>query len=1305
MIKPDFYLIGWDNFSSYLNPSNNLFNTLFATWREHRGLGVPSDAEVTDIFRQLFNIIVSSVFGTKLTDQIYLATMLWGGVMSMYALGRYISAHLHQNEKQKELFGTIAAFFYLFNLCTLGVFYFPMIMYNTRFFMLPSSCLILLKMLHSPRLSAGQYLFYIAILLFGMGAFMVPTIFVVIFMMLGLLFIFTDQKKRFIILMICYIALNSFWLFPFANYAKQKSAIVPNAPTFIEMTESMLNKPKSYYTFERQAKTRPSTFEPSFSSQGKNLPFHPLAANYEKDPTRFILWIFPISYLLGIVYIFAFKRNRILMWLSLTTVTFLILSMKEYSPLGLLYGFISDHFPILNMLFRYGDTKFHALIVFPGAIISAVFFVDLISRLLRLSRNMLMKLFIGGLIIVIGVSHLWVYRSYFDGNFVGFIMYNVIPSAYFDMSKIINKDPEPVRVVQLPMDTHVYWKPYTWGYYGSSFLHFMLNKPIFDRTFEPASMENADIHKQLMDILHLTSSVQSKELLDEQAQNLLTLLQSAGIKYIIDDQTISINIDSRDIGYWGNINLVDSRQLLSYMEEKGNIRLLKNYTVSSREYFPLYTQLYPYNKTPSISYPDRHIYLYEVTGPKPRIQSISSVKKIHSSLQSIPATLRRMLNSDFIQSPAYDKESLIFPFANQASVIQIDQNKINIDLPISLRPGNYTISSNNTAGSQTSHLMNIYVQNDSASKKKTLKIFFENPLFPQVKNAIVANEMPTDLIELPIEKDNYSHIAIGDAVLPLRQYSDDKIHYLGSPMIHDDTVIIKLLYPANTYQIGDQLEQFESNSNCLRDEYESVSSETSGVNGIFNLKGQNVSSCLTTKINIQSDDNVRYAELNFDLKGTAEPVLFEKELDSGKPILNDVVTLLPNPLVVDVCVKSSESSLCLNQEQFFRVSKENKHYFTAIKGILTNLDTLSLTATVRSNQRQKYNINISHISLTTYTKGQERSYFIGSSDMYSSSHFQIAKDTPLALTTPIGLSQYTQLLNLTNDGILIGRDMNCEDQGKIQATKEINNGMLSYSVGCRNYMNKYVPFSTSNFYMWKIDYKHMSGAVPAFHVMDKYQTIFSTNLNPSEIPVNNYFSIPLQKPETVFSNHESIKDLIISSPMHTLNGFIQPRFDLQDHKNKELLINHYTPNEGLAEIDNIAVVELPNYWQNSIIKLDDYSDLRFNSPDKLRYQKIFPSLWKVEVQTKGGRFLTVFNEQFDSQWIVLNAPKVEHLHCNGYVNCYQLDLKPGLTHFYYFYYPELSSFAGFLVSSVTIIGILYFIRRLTYIPINKNENN
>src|SRR3989344_3597644 len=106
-IKPDFYLVGWDNYSSYFNLKTNIFRTFFATWREYRGLGVPSDSESTDIFRQLFFLIISPFVKTQLLDQIYILFALSCGVISMYFFARTLMGKLFHHDFIQDVIGFI----------------------------------------------------------------------------------------------------------------------------------------------------------------------------------------------------------------------------------------------------------------------------------------------------------------------------------------------------------------------------------------------------------------------------------------------------------------------------------------------------------------------------------------------------------------------------------------------------------------------------------------------------------------------------------------------------------------------------------------------------------------------------------------------------------------------------------------------------------------------------------------------------------------------------------------------------------------------------------------------------------------------------------------------------------------------------------------------------------------------------------------------------------------------------------------------------------------------------------------------
>ncbi|MBI2010376.1 MAG: hypothetical protein HYS86_04360, partial [Candidatus Chisholmbacteria bacterium] len=178
-IKPDFYLVGWDNYSSYFNLKTNLFRTFFATWREYRGLGVPSDAEVTDIFRQLFFLVFHFVTPGELLDQLYYLFSLWLGTLSMYATARLLLKHFsfqnnHSRLLKTDLFPTLASFFYLFNLSTLSVFYSPIIPFTNRFYALPLTLYVILR--YTTKKTVKNFLLAALTIVVTAGSYITPTV-------------------------------------------------------------------------------------------------------------------------------------------------------------------------------------------------------------------------------------------------------------------------------------------------------------------------------------------------------------------------------------------------------------------------------------------------------------------------------------------------------------------------------------------------------------------------------------------------------------------------------------------------------------------------------------------------------------------------------------------------------------------------------------------------------------------------------------------------------------------------------------------------------------------------------------------------------------------------------------------------------------------------------------------------------------------------------------------------------------------------------------------------------------------------
>jgi hypothetical protein len=372
-IRPQFHFAGWDNYSSYLNLDTSIYRVIFSTWREHRGLGVASDSEVTDLPRVLFFSLARSIVPEQALDQLYYVLSLNAGVLGMYFLVRRMlklrDTFTDEEERKTDLASFLGALFYLFNLNTLAVFYFPVFPYVARFFAFPILILAFVNIAQdrSPNL-INLSLLTLATLLTA-PSYIIGTVFITIALILLGVITFTRPRRKLMLVLVIFGLLNAFWLLPFANYTLQKSSIIPLAPTFVDVNETQLNKPKTYYNPEEQARLFPSFFETQITSIDKTESkyLHPLAGKINQVPYNVFTYWFPFLYILGAVALFSQARKRWpWLWAPSLTLLFLILSLKEFSRLGFLYAAINKVIPMVGILFRFGDTKLHPVIAFTG---------------------------------------------------------------------------------------------------------------------------------------------------------------------------------------------------------------------------------------------------------------------------------------------------------------------------------------------------------------------------------------------------------------------------------------------------------------------------------------------------------------------------------------------------------------------------------------------------------------------------------------------------------------------------------------------------------------------------------------------------------------------------------------------------------------------------------------------------------------------------------------------------------------------------------------------------------------------------
>jgi hypothetical protein len=705
-IKSQFALLGWDNYSSYLNPQLNIVRMFFDPWRSFRGLGVPSDSESTDIFRQFLFLIFSQFVSTNLLDQLYFLGSLVVGVVATYFFVFRILQRGKRSGKYADLGGFVAAFFYLFNLNTLSIFYFPITPYISRFFSIPILLLALDTIFYHKKITVKIFILLLISVFFSAPSYVIGTVFVTLVMVLGLYVLFQKQFIRAVVVMILFALLNTFWIFPFINYTVQKSDIIRLAPTFISANETQFNKPQSFYDVQKQLILWPNFFETQVTSLRIDRAdyLHPLAESIDSPWQYGIFAIFPVLYIIGsIIILLRYRKSWNLLWAPLVVILFLFLSMKEFSWFGFIYRFLDANIPYFAVIFRFGDTKFHPYIAFAGSITASIAVVYVVSKITSLNKTLAFSTKIVLLSLVVFSTGI-MFRTYFTGDLIGFYMYNKIPEPYNIIAARINADPDPVRVVHVPYDDEAYWRSYSWGYVGSSFLYYMINKPLFEKTFEPASMENAYVNEKIQRLLHNSQSLSGADL-EMRSQELYDLLSMLGVRYIIFDETVQTSQPSRGMNLWGTFNTEEARTLLRQLED--DERITKTYIglVSMKEYLTYYEKEFsidPELRNQIESAPPQEIVLYEIVNPASQVSFLKKATDIDPALEDELLVSRSIEENHTIQS---GKNNIVYPFLRRDGALEKAENGFKLTLE-DVPSGQYRVQTG-TERPFSSHLLRL----------------------------------------------------------------------------------------------------------------------------------------------------------------------------------------------------------------------------------------------------------------------------------------------------------------------------------------------------------------------------------------------------------------------------------------------------------------------------------------------------------------------------------------------------------------------------------------------------------------------
>lgn len=1264
-IKPDFYLLGWDNYSSYFNLKTNIFRTFFATWREYRGLGVPSDAEVTDIFRQIFYWLAHFILPEQLLDQVYYMIALWVGVLGMYAFSNLLWKNLEKENNKSDFFASLAAFFYLFNFNTLSVFYALIIPFVNRFYTLPLTLFLFLRYLKSKNKTRDFIILASAIILTS-GTYITPTLIITSLIAFFIfLWSYLDFKKS-IIFCFIFLAINAFWILPFINYTINKSSIIPLARTFVEINEATLNQSPSAFSFDKQMTLKPSFFNMSYASlNGKGFTVHPLLNDYQKPINQLIIYIFPALFIAGMILIILEKnKKKRLFWIPVWILLFLFLSLKEFSPLGFLYVWMKRYIPYFDVIFRISDTKFHSYIAFAGSVAAAYFLIWLYNLLKRIR----LRFFFLIIMTVSVLSYSWLFRTYLTGNLIGFFVYTKIPNAYFQIAKIINEDPEDSRVLHLPMDNwQNYWRSYSWGYFGSAFFHYLINKPYIDKTFEPGSMENSFLDSKISKILDSFYQATSTDQKQTQANNFLQLLQATGIKYLIVDKSISTDIYTRNMNYNANQTTVRIVDMMDYLIQDANVDYLGQFPISLSELYPDYKKLYPVNQTGfSDNKPDEtSIDFYKIGSIRNPISFVNKTKNINPNLNNLLET-----NLNFSPDTAVqDKNSLgeIFPFHQQNHQLVKDQNKIILNYKASGSvPSTYHVSTTNNAGP---YFIDVYGKINNS----LLSLDFYHRYYPDINGNKFQQYIGSTQFELPdtvngagdntFIASNWTfdsskqiisdyRIKLNNVFIPLPSTISSNISYLTSYLLDDNNIKVSLFGNSSESQLSNDSLSPTDPAACF------------GAN----------SNCLSAPINFPKNPagSEEYLEIGIQMKGTVQPrgningSMVKKVLDTSGAL----------PATGYVCVQQGADPDCLNLHRNLRIFPNSTSYLIPLQSSIS--DQLPASIIVGSIPVENYQqlLEVENIKQIFYSKLDEKDL-----DFIPNFPEQIVNlSDPLSLSFPRALSNYSYFYKPDFEFFNLSQDK-CKG-GQNRTVAYIGDKLFNDAQNCDSYFYLNFGYAYQRPYIFTADYFLGSGQYPFIVLGKDGDNSFLERISLYQ-GYPNLFSKQIQDLGP-FESFNDLKTKIASAPLLTASRFLDPT-SITDTYSKNINVHLFqtSENEGLLGIKSIEMIDYPTSWYNLSLT-PDQSETIYQQIDSsaVSYTKMLPSLWKVKVNfSQPGNYLLFFNQGYDQQWRLSNGQKP--LKCDGYANCFVVNYDGRSNpqqEFYILYTPEILYFLGWAVT-------------------------
>lgn len=527
----DRWLMGWDGLYPELNIPLNIIRGLTAGWQEYYGAGlVGGHGFAATLPHTLIIGLLSVVLPQHLVREVFLFLCYYlGGLGMLFVSHKFITSVFktpeHRTHSYRWYVSLVAALYYLLNLGTIQTFYLPLEAFTVHFAAFPwltYSLMLLLEKLTRKRVAVFAIILFLA----SIQGF-IPAVFVAyavsLIMITGTYLILQRSKQAFlkiITIWTCVIAANAYWLGPVGYFTITSSKEYVSAYNNIISTPEFIAKSMKFGTLPEVALLRSLSWD---THELGGAIMQPWITHFHMPLVPMIGYGFFILASIGLLTVLVKKRSAVAWGLALSFVYFFGSLAIDTFPFSGITHLIQSHSPSLMQVFRTTFTKFGVGMSFHYALFVALglyAFMVMIKRTLPKIPVRAVPI-LASVLLVIYALPVWQKGLIYQKLFV------TLPGQYVQLIQYVNTLPEG-RIADFPQDCAEGWYNELWGYFGSGFLWYGVNKPIMARAFDVWSHNNENYYWELSTALRQQNYTA--------VENVLT---KYNVRYIIYDQNIT----------------------------------------------------------------------------------------------------------------------------------------------------------------------------------------------------------------------------------------------------------------------------------------------------------------------------------------------------------------------------------------------------------------------------------------------------------------------------------------------------------------------------------------------------------------------------------------------------------------------------------------------------------------------------------------------------------------------------------------------------------------------------------------------